>query len=126
MSRFDNVDVKVSKKHPARSGDITPYELERVLGYAFKDSADDSSGLEPADALDYLVNGAAIKFPLYLTTKVKWDSSEQGEFNTKLIYELIGSGHIEVERGGSVETQIGETLFIDRVSSGLTLKIKGI
>lgn len=121
MSRFSKLlKVKVSDKKTLE-GDVQAYELEYKLGgYQFAEP----SGMAAEDAVDYLRNSAGLKFPWFVERTVVWDTPEQGTFNANLIIELFKSGHIVAVRGGSKVTKMGDTTFIDPVSSGFTLDFK--
>lgn len=120
MSRFTNVSIKVSTpKSP--SGEVAAYELEYKLGvYDGAEKID----MDPADAVDYLRNSSGLRFPWYVERTVVWETTEQGTFNAGLIIELFKSGHIVAVRGGSKVTKMGDTTFIDPVTTGFTLDFK--
>ena len=121
MSRFDNVAVKVSAKKTL-PGEVQAYELAYKLQGGTHEFTE--TGMPPEDAIEYLRNSAGLKFPWFVENYVVWDTLEQGEFNTNLIIELFKSGHIVAVRGGSKKTQLGDTTFIDPVSTGFTLHFK--
>ena len=124
MSRFSASGViRQGSRRLAPQSEVQRYELEITL--LTKAPEDDMpTGMDPADAIDYLKSSSGLTFPWYVSKPVTWDSVEQGEFNAKIILELFKSGHIVATRGGVLRTQIGDTTFIDKVTDRFTLDFK--